>query len=221
MTLVAVIIVIAVALGFDYVNGFHDAANSIATVVSTRVLSPRTAVAWAAFFNFAAFLVIGVFLFRFSSSAITSGAGSIIRNRSLITSLRFPRLLLPVAAVLAELLTLLPALLVLVGVVLLTGEPVTWHWLLLPAAVLLQWLFGTGLSLVVARLVAERPDDEDPNIALALEIDRAMRERAPAGWRGDGPREAQVLNALFPLMGRNREATRALFELLKNQAGYQ
>ena len=54
-----VIIVVLVALGFDYVNGFHDAANSIATVVSTRVLSPRMAVAWAAFFNFAAFLVFG------------------------------------------------------------------------------------------------------------------------------------------------------------------
>ncbi|MEY2425469.1 MAG: inorganic phosphate transporter, PiT family [Actinomycetota bacterium] len=54
-----VVIVILVALGFDYVNGFHDAANSIATVVSTRVLSPRLAVAWAAFFNFAAFLVFG------------------------------------------------------------------------------------------------------------------------------------------------------------------
>src|SRR3954470_4967901 len=52
-----VIIVIAVALGFDYSNGFHDAANSIATVVSTRVLSPRYAVAWAAFFNFIAFLI--------------------------------------------------------------------------------------------------------------------------------------------------------------------
>ena len=55
----SVIFVIAVALGFDYVNGFHDAANSIATVVSTRVLSPRVAVMWAAFFNFAAFLVFG------------------------------------------------------------------------------------------------------------------------------------------------------------------
>ena len=55
----AVIVVVAVALGFDFVNGFHDAANSIATVVSTRVLSPRIAVGWAAFFNFAAFLVFG------------------------------------------------------------------------------------------------------------------------------------------------------------------
>src|SRR4030095_8201584 len=48
------------ALAFDFTNGFHDAANSIATVVSTRVLSPRFAVAWAAFFNFVAFAVFGV-----------------------------------------------------------------------------------------------------------------------------------------------------------------
>src|SRR5688500_18828025 len=59
MELTAVIIVVALALAFDFVNGFHDAANSIATVVSTRVLSPRAAVAWAAFFNFVAFLVFG------------------------------------------------------------------------------------------------------------------------------------------------------------------
>lgn len=54
-----VVLIIAVALIFDYVNGFHDAANSIATVVATRVLSPGVAVAWAAFFNFIAFLVFG------------------------------------------------------------------------------------------------------------------------------------------------------------------
>jgi inorganic phosphate transporter, PiT family len=51
----ALIAIIALALVFDYINGFHDAANSIATVVSTRVLSPRQAVVWAAFFNFVAF----------------------------------------------------------------------------------------------------------------------------------------------------------------------
>jgi PiT family inorganic phosphate transporter len=55
----ALIFIVFVALCFDFVNGFHDAANSIATVVSTRVLSPRLAVAWAAFFNFIAFLVFG------------------------------------------------------------------------------------------------------------------------------------------------------------------
>jgi PiT family inorganic phosphate transporter len=50
-------LLIGLALAFDFLNGFHDAANSVATVVSTRVLSPYTAVAWAAFFNFAAFVL--------------------------------------------------------------------------------------------------------------------------------------------------------------------
>ena len=58
-TQILAIFIIAVALIFDYTNGMHDAANSIATVVSTRVLSPGVAVAWAAFFNFVAFLVFG------------------------------------------------------------------------------------------------------------------------------------------------------------------
>ncbi len=58
-TFAFVILLIIVALVFDYINGFHDAANSIATVVSTRVLSPGVAVVWAAFFNFAAFAVLG------------------------------------------------------------------------------------------------------------------------------------------------------------------
>ncbi|MFB3812747.1 MAG: anion permease [Terriglobales bacterium] len=54
-----VLVTIAFALAFDFLNGFHDAANSIATVVSTRVLSPKLAVAWAAFFNFAAAFLLG------------------------------------------------------------------------------------------------------------------------------------------------------------------
>jgi|SRR5688572_7811332 PiT family inorganic phosphate transporter len=54
---VLVVIVVAVALAFDVINGFHDSANSIATIVSTRVLSPKQAVAWAAFFNFVAMFV--------------------------------------------------------------------------------------------------------------------------------------------------------------------
>jgi inorganic phosphate transporter, PiT family len=53
------VVIILAALCFDFLNGFHDAANSIATVVSTRVLSPRTAVVWAAFFNFMAAFVLG------------------------------------------------------------------------------------------------------------------------------------------------------------------
>src|SRR6059036_4100718 len=55
-----VIAIIALALVFDFLNGFHDAANSIATVVSTRVLTPGLAVLWAAFFNFIAVFILGV-----------------------------------------------------------------------------------------------------------------------------------------------------------------
>ncbi len=55
-----ILLLIALALLFDFLNGFHDSANSIATVVSTRVLSPRYAVIWAAFFNFVAFLFFGL-----------------------------------------------------------------------------------------------------------------------------------------------------------------
>jgi PiT family inorganic phosphate transporter len=54
------LLIIFLALAFDFINGFHDAANSIATVVSTRVLSPRYAVLWAAFFNFIAFEILGL-----------------------------------------------------------------------------------------------------------------------------------------------------------------
>lgn len=72
-----VVFIILVALTFDFINGFHDAANSIATVVSTRVLSPQRAVVWAAFFNFAAAFVLG------TSVAKTVGQGLI--DVSLVT----------------------------------------------------------------------------------------------------------------------------------------
>ena len=65
------VVLIVVALAFDFLNGFHDAANSIATIVSTRVLRPQWAVLWAAFFNFVAFLVFGL------SVAATVGKGII------------------------------------------------------------------------------------------------------------------------------------------------
>src|SRR5882724_7195759 len=58
-TAVIALLIVLVAMVFDFTNGFHDAANSIATVVSTRVLSPRAAVIWAATFNFIAFAVFG------------------------------------------------------------------------------------------------------------------------------------------------------------------
>jgi PiT family inorganic phosphate transporter len=63
---------IALALLFDFINGLHDAANSIATIVSTRVLPPQVAVAWAAFFNFIAFLFFGLHVARTLGSGIVS-----------------------------------------------------------------------------------------------------------------------------------------------------
>ena len=63
-----VIAIIAIAFVFDFINGFHDSANSIATVVATRVLSPLQAVVWAAFFNFVAAFVVGTAVARSVSS---------------------------------------------------------------------------------------------------------------------------------------------------------
>ena len=70
-SLLLVILIVLVALAFAFTNGMHDAANSIATIVSTQVLSPRQAVAWAAFFNFVAFLIFG------TAVAQTIGVGMI------------------------------------------------------------------------------------------------------------------------------------------------
>src|SRR5579862_2380745 len=70
-------LIITIALTFDFINGFHDAANSIATIVSTRVLSPLQAVVWAAFFNFIAAFVFG------TAVAQTIGKGFV--NLTLVT----------------------------------------------------------------------------------------------------------------------------------------
>jgi type I restriction enzyme R subunit len=66
----------------------------------------------------------------------------------------------------------------------------------------------------------ECPVDDEERAMLALELDLAMREHAPAGWKGDHAREAQVLNTLFPLLSRDRTATAAIFQIIKNQPGY-
>jgi PiT family inorganic phosphate transporter len=77
-TLISVVALIGVALAFDYINGFHDAANSIATVVSTRVLTPGQAVVWAAIFNFLAAFTFG--------TAVASTIGTGMIDISVVTS---------------------------------------------------------------------------------------------------------------------------------------
>ena len=83
---IGAIIVILFALAFDFTNGFHDAANSIATVVSTRVLSPRFAVIWAAFFNFVAFLI-------FSTHVADTIAKDVVAQSALTVGVIFAGLL--------------------------------------------------------------------------------------------------------------------------------
>src|SRR5437867_7370268 len=73
-SLALVAFIILIALAFDYINGFHDAANSIATVVSTRVLTPRQAVVWAAFFNFVAAFGFGVQVARTVGKGVVQAA---------------------------------------------------------------------------------------------------------------------------------------------------
>jgi type I restriction enzyme R subunit len=64
------------------------------------------------------------------------------------------------------------------------------------------------------------PMEEEERAKLALEIDLAVREQAPAGWKGDEPREKQLINSIYPLLDRDPAATRAIFEIIKNQPGY-
>ena len=75
-----ILIIIVLALVFDYINGFHDAANSIATIVSTKVLTPFQAVLWAAFFNFIAFYI-------FKDHAVANTIGKTVQKEFITLSL--------------------------------------------------------------------------------------------------------------------------------------
>lgn len=115
--------------------------------------------------NTIAFIVVGVFMFRFFERSVMAGAHSLQKNMNLVRSVQFPRAVLPTAGVLAELTVLGPALVVMCVISYLSGflpvaERVTvdWNWLLLPLAVLLTWVFSTGCAFISARLVAMTPD---------------------------------------------------------------
>jgi teichoic acid transport system permease protein len=101
--------------------------------------------------NFTAYLITGVFVFTFTQRSLTAGAKSIGNNLSLIRALHFPRASLPFAHVLMELQQLLISMVVLLVIVLATGEPVTLRWLLIVPILLLQLVFNIGISLAIAR----------------------------------------------------------------------
>ncbi len=108
--------------------------------------------------NFIAYLCTGLFVFNFTQTAVLTGTQSITSNLGLIRALHFPRASLPIAVTLMQFQNLLASIVVLIGIVLVTGEPVTVMWFLAIPALLLQSVFNAGLALVMARLGAKISD---------------------------------------------------------------
>jgi teichoic acid transport system permease protein len=108
--------------------------------------------------NYLAYLVIGVFVFNFTQRAFISTSKVIADSLPLIRALQFPRAALPLAYVIIEFQQMLLSMAVLVVIVLATGEPLTWYWLLAIPALLLQTVFNVGVGLFVARIGSQVND---------------------------------------------------------------
>jgi len=108
--------------------------------------------------NYLAFLVTGVFVFNFTQRAFITTSSVVTESLPLIRALQFPRAALPLAYVVVELEQMFLAMAVLVVIVLATGEPITWYWLLVIPALLLQTIFNVGIGLFAARLGAQVND---------------------------------------------------------------
>src|SRR5215472_11617170 len=109
-------------------------------------------------YHYTAYLVTGVFIFSFTERSIVVGSTVMRTNIALIRALHFPRACLPLAYVMVEFQQLLVSMLVLFPIVLITGEPLTWYWLLLVPVLLLQATFNMGAALIMARLGAGAQD---------------------------------------------------------------
>ena len=108
--------------------------------------------------NFVGFLTIGIFIFLSFASTVQAGANAILSNLNVVRALQFPRAILPMSVALSEMLMLLPAMAVMVVIVLITGEPIAWSWLLLPVALAIILVFTSGLSMLAARIVVAARD---------------------------------------------------------------
>ncbi len=102
--------------------------------------------------NFLAFLGIGIFTFNYTQKAVLSGGRTLASNVGLIRSLQFPRALLPMSSVLRETMAFSSAAVVMIAVVLITGEPITWRWVLVLPAFALAAVFSLGFAFIAARL---------------------------------------------------------------------
>lgn len=108
--------------------------------------------------NFIPFLITGVFLFSFFSGSFSSGAKAITSNSGLLKTLSFPRILLPLSAVIRQFINFLPQLALLPLVMVLFGQDITWDWLYLIPIALLMLVFSTGLAMISARLTVQVKD---------------------------------------------------------------
>jgi teichoic acid transport system permease protein len=108
--------------------------------------------------NFILVLTIGLFLFQYTQSTTVNGAKSIVSNAGLIKAIQFPKALLPITATVTETLASGSKLIVLVVVALLTQEPITWRWLMLPGVIVLMFVFNLGAAMVAARLTTHFRD---------------------------------------------------------------
>jgi teichoic acid transport system permease protein len=108
--------------------------------------------------DYLSFLVVGVFVFNFTQRAFLSTSKVITESLPLIRALQFPRAALPLAYVIIELEQLLISMVVLVVIILFRGEPVTWYWLLVIPALILQSIFNVGAGLFVARVGSQLND---------------------------------------------------------------
>jgi teichoic acid transport system permease protein len=102
--------------------------------------------------NYLGFLVAGIIPYTYSSRAMTAGARVIVKNRQMIQNITFPRVVLPLSTVLTEAYSHLPAMVVMVGLLLATGETLSWTWLLLLPLFAVQTVFNTGLGFITGRI---------------------------------------------------------------------
>jgi len=110
--------------------------------------------------NYVGFLLVGVFMFTFTSQALTDGAGVMAAGKNLVRAFAFPRAAIPIALVIRETISMLPVIATML--VLITAIPphanITWRWLLFPAVFVLQIMFNAGLVFYAARLTSAIPD---------------------------------------------------------------
>lgn len=103
--------------------------------------------------DYVPFLMIGLFAFIFIAAGMNHGAKALIGNMNVVRALRFPRVVLPISVVMTELFASIPAFLVAAIIAALTGQSVTWSWLLYPVAILIVFVMTTGIAMIAAAFV--------------------------------------------------------------------